>query len=319
MGKKYKNLFESVVDESRLWESYRRASKGKRQSYGHLLFQQNEALNLSNIRNCLISGEYTPGDFTCFKVYDPKERLIKALPFLDRVVQHSLHSVLEPIFDRTFLPNSYACREGKGVHRGVVKAQSIMRKPETKHYLKVDFKGYFYNIDRGVLWEEISRKVSCKNTMRLLELFHPKAGTGIPIGNLTSQLMANIYGNIMDRYLTHVLKIKDWIRYMDDTVIFGSSRRELESILALLTNYVESYMKLNWSKWYINSVDRGLNFLGYRIWESHKLIRKDSVIRAKRKIRRLSGDELDRFKASWEGHIKWANSYNLKTSIKGSI
>lgn len=315
MGVKYSNLIGSITCRESLWKAYLKASRGKRSTYGYLLFQQNEAYNIEMLSQELKSGIYTPGEHNCFDVYEPKLRKISALPFLDRVVQHSLHATLNPIFDKTFFPNSYACRVGKGTHKGVIKAQSLLRKKPW--YLKVDFKGYFYNIDNEVLWGEISKKVNCTETLQLIEKFHPKTGKGIPIGNLTSQLMANIYGNILDRELTHRFKV-DWIRYMDDTVIFGNCPSELVQIKEELTEFVEETMKLKWSKWFIKPSDKGLNYLGYRIYKRYKLIRKDSVLRAKRKVRKLKGGEKDKFLASWKGHVKWANSHNLLTKLERS-
>lgn len=139
----------------------------------------------------------------------------------------------------------------------------------------------------------------------------------------TSQLLANIYGHILDRHLAHDLRIKKWARYMDDTVIFGESREELEVILKDLTVFIEKEMKLEWSKWSISPTSKGVNFLGYRIWSTHKLIRPDSVRRAKRKIKKYQEnnetEKLSKFVASWSGHIKWANSFNLKTKLLGSV
>lgn len=316
MGKKYKNLFTHITDRQSLWEAYRKASKGKRETVGHLLFQQNEALNIERIIRSLEDDTYAPGQPVEFKVYEPKERIISALPFIDRVVQHSIHAVISPIFEKIFMPTSYACRRNKGTHRGVIKAQSYMRKKENKYVLKLDFKGYFYSIDREILWKELDKKISCKRTLKLLEQFHPRAGKGIPIGNLTSQLLANIYGHILDRHLTHDLKIKNWIRYMDDTVIFGESIEELRSIYEELSVFIEREMKLSWSKWSITSTDRELNYLGYRIFKTHKLIRKDSIRRAKRKTKTLSREKLEKFLKSWKGHLQWANTFNLKQSLR---
>lgn len=320
MGTKYRNLFNQISDRSNLWQAYRNASNRKRNSYGYLLFRQYEAANIENMIEQLDSGTYCPGEHNVFYVYEPKERKISALPFLDRIVQHSLYSAINPVFEKTFLPSSFACRKGKGTHRGVKYVQSIVRKsPDNSWFLKLDFKSYFHSIDREILWKEIDKKIKCRKTLELLEKFHPREGKGLPIGNLTSQLLANIYGNILDRYLQHELKVKYWARYMDDTVIFRSSREELVEIHNKLTEFVSANMCLRWSKWSIKPVSSGINFLGYRIFKKYKLIRKDSVRRAKRKIKkyRKHGDteKLNKFVASWSGHIQWADSYNLKIKL----
>lgn len=324
MGKKHNALFEQIHDRTKLWEAYSRASLGKKRSMGYLCFRQYEAANIEKIISSLEDGTYTPGNPHEFHVYEPKKRKISALPFLDRIVQHSLHAALEPIFEKVFLPSSFACRKGRGTHTGVKHVQSTIRRQkagEELWCLKLDFKNYFHSIDREILWREIERKITCQKTLKLLAQFHPREGKGLPIGNLTSQLLANVYGHILDRFLVHRLGVKRWARYMDDTVIFGNSKEELREIYERLTEFVALNMKMRWSKWSIRPVSKGVNFLGYRIWATHKLIRPDSVRRAKRKIKRYTKhnetQRLNMFVASWKGHIQWANCHNLKQTLLG--
>lgn len=323
MGQKYRNLFSFVNDRDNLWAAYRRASLGKRRSFGYLLFRLYEAANIEKLIVELEEGTYRPGKHREFYVYEPKKRLISALPFLDRVVQHSLHAIIEPIFEKVFLPNSFACRKGKGTHTGVRHVQSILRRNKDKNLwcLKVDLSRYFYSVDMELLWVEIEKKVRCKKTLDLLALFHPRVGKGLPIGNLTSQLLANLYGHKLDRFIVHELGVKEWARYMDDTVIFSTSRDELVKIHEKMTAFIETEMHMRWSKWSIRPVSLGVNFLGYRIWDTHKLIRVDSARRAKRKIRiyreKNWTEKLSMFLASWLGHIKWANCHNLQTKLIG--
>lgn len=321
MGKKYKNLYGLISERRRLWEAYHRASLGKKNSLGYLVFRMFEAANIERIILALENESYHPEKHNEFYVYEPKARKISALPFLDRVVQHSIYSVTAPIFEKTFMPQSFACRDNKGTHAGAKYVQSIMRKAGNSWCLKVDFKGYFYNIDREVMWKEIDNKITCKKTRGLIEKFHPKDGKGLPIGNLTSQLLANVYGHVLDRYITHELKVKNWARYMDDTVMFADSKEELVDVFKKLTEFARDEMKMEWSKWSLRPSSLGVNFLGYRIWSTHKLIRPDSVRRAKIKIKYYTKhnelEKLKKFKASWLGHIKWANSHHLKQKLLG--
>lgn len=323
MGKKHKNLFHKIYERDRLWEAYRRAASGKRNSNGYLIFKNYEAANIEHLIKKLKDQSYLPGEHREFFVYEPKPRKISALPFTDRVAQHSIFSVISPCFEPVFLPYSFACRDGKGTHAGAKHVQSILRKYSNLWVLKLDFKGYFYNVDREILWQEIDKKISCLKTKELLEKFHPRTGKGIPIGNLTSQLLANIYGHKADRFIAHDLRIKRWARYMDDIVIFGESRRELEFYFSKLTKFANEEMNLKWSKWSIQPSSQGVNFLGYRIWATHKLIRKDSVKRAKKKIRQYrknnQEEKMQRFLAAWLGHIKWANCKNLKNKLIGEV
>jgi retron-type reverse transcriptase len=318
VGTKYKNLIAEIASMSNLYRAYERAAKGKRYSCGHLQFKQHLAANLRILSAALRKGTYKPSPPTLFFVNEPKRREISALPFADRVVQHALCAVIEPIFDRTFLPNNYACRKGRGTHVAAIEAQATMRRGFT-HWLKMDFSKYFASIDRVVLHGEIRRKVSCSATLDLITTFLPATGRGLPIGNLTSQLFANVYGHILDRHLTHTLRIKHWLRYMDDTVVFAHSREELALLQKSLKSFCDSSLGLVFSKWSIGAITQGLDWLGYRIWPTHKLLRKQSVVAAKRKIfkYRARGDELSlgRFIASWKGHAQWADSFNLLNKL----
>ena len=318
MGKKHKNLIDKIASMPNLYRAYEKAAKGKRYSCGHLQFKQHLAANLRALSEALKNGSYRPSEPTLFFVNEPKRREISALPFADRVVQHALCAIIEPIFDRTFLPNSYACRKGRGTHIAAIEAQAIMRRGYT-HWLKMDFSKYFASIDRAVLHGEIRRKVSCNATLELITTFLPETGKGLPIGNLTSQLFANVYGHVLDRYLTHTLHIKAWLRYMDDTIVFAHSREALAVLQQGLKWFSDAQLGLRFSKWSIGKITQGLDWLGYRIWPTHKLLRKQSVVAAKRKIFkfRSRGDELSlgRFIASWRGHAQWADSYNLLNKL----
>lgn len=320
MGKKHKDLFQKIVDIDNLRLAYHKAMRGgNRYTSGHLQFKENLEANLVLLQKKIISGEYEHGAYYQFKVYEPKERIINALPFRDRVVQHAINNILEPIFDKVFYPFSFACRKYKGTHKGVKAVQASMRKMKNVYYLKMDFSKYFHKIDRAVLFKEIQRKISDKKVIDLLKKFGGDSGKGIPIGNLLSQLFANIYGHIFDRFVKTKLKIKQYYRYMDDTVVLCNDKNKLKVLQRKLALFSKLYMKLEFSKWYINSISKPLNFLGYRITQSYKLIRKDSATRAKRKIKNfykfLEFDKLKLFLALWLGHIASANSFNLSNFI----
>jgi hypothetical protein len=315
MGKRHKHLFSQIVDMDNLWEAYRKASLGKKSSLGYLLFKQNEAANLKALQFMLISGTYKQGEPRLFSVFEPKERKISALPFVDRIAQHALVNIIGPIFDKCFMPQSYACRIGKGVHKSAIYVQSelrrVLKSGGNPWVLKTDFSKYFASINLEILNIEVRRKISCKQTLALFNKFVPAHGTGIPIGSLTSQLSANIYGHIVDRWLSHTVGLSTYARYMDDIVVVGRSREALDLLQLQMGAFAKSNMRLQFSKWSVQPWQMGVNFCGYRVWPSHKLLRKSSVTGAKRKLRVLTGDSLCRFVAAWTGHAKWANSHNL--------
>lgn len=323
MGKKHKDLFPRIIETGNLYRAYHKAAKGKLYTGGHLIFKQNLAANIANLRKALASGEYQPGNPNLFWVYEPKPREITAMPFMDRVAQHALCNVIEPIFDQVFLPASHACRKGKGTHSAAVAVQAELRRMQSKGVkpwvLKTDFSRYFYSVKRDVLHAEYRRKLSCQPTLELLGKIVPATGVGLPIGNLTSQLSANIYGHIIDRWLAHKVGITRFFRYMDDIVVLGHSREALDMLRLGMQWFSEATMGMRFSKWSVQPAARGINFVGYRIWDTHKLLRRDSVLRAKRKIARYSRlglhDQLNRFLASWMGHAKWADAHNLMKSI----
>lgn len=318
MGKKYKNLFEEIIDIDNIRMAYHKAVRGgNRYGLSHLIFKENLEYNLFLIQQELASGTYIVGDYYTFKVYEPKERLIYALPFKDRVVQHAIHNIISPIFEKTFYPCSFACRTNKGTHKGVKAVQATIRrlaKSGKVFFLKMDFYKYFNSINGKLLLDEVKRKIKDLDVLELLKLFINDIG--IHIGNLLSQLFANIYGHIFDRFIKTKLRVKNYFRYMDDTVILSNNKAEIIYIQKVLQRFISMFMRLKFSKWFIDGVEsKSLNFLGYRIRENYKLVRKDSVIRAKRKIKKYKkNDEITKLKmflASWGGHLKSADSWNL--------
>lgn len=323
MGKKYRNLIGRITDDANMRQAFRRTANGKKLTAGHLEFKEFSILNLEDLASAMRDGSYRPGQPYQFKIYDPKERMISALPFEDRVAQHALCGVIEPIFEATLLPGCYACRPGKGTHAAAIAVQSDMRRltkaDEPLYVLKTDFSRYFASIERGALWRLIEAKISCSATLQLIEVMLPKYGVGLPIGNLLSQIFANIYGGVVDRHLQQDLGERYWYRYMDDIVVLGGASDHLRKVRTSIEDLSREKLGLRFSKWSIQPVSRGANFVGYRIWPTHKLLRRDSVARARRKIKayRAAGENvrLERFLAAWVGHAKWADSRNLLTNL----
>lgn len=318
MGTKHKRLFEHIVSERAMQNAFRLASTGKRQSHGYLVFNEYAQLRLLDIRARLIDGSWEPSALRTFTVYEPKPRIIGAPAFADRIVHHALCAVIDPIFDKSFLPYSFACRPGMGTHAAVIYVQSQLRKHGYTHFLKTDFRKFFPSINREVLHQQVRRKVSCKPTLELFSKIVPETGLGVPIGALTSQLSANIYGNMLDQYLHHELKVP-FARYMDDVVVLGNDPAHLRTVKRDIEAFAAEQMHLAISRWHVAPVGHGVNFLGYRIWPHHKLLRRSSVTRAKRTIRHCvehgDGAALMAFAAAWRGHAALADSANLRTQL----
>lgn len=323
MGKKHRNLINRITSDANMRTAFRRTMNGKRLTTGFLEFNEFSILNLEDLAQAMRNGTYRPGQPHEFRIFDPKERMISALPFEDRVAQHALCAVIEPIFQATLLPGTYACRPGKGTHAAAIAVQSDMRRltrcGEPLYVLKTDFSRYFASIEHGALWRLIEAKISCRATLMLIEAMLPRTGIGLPIGSLLSQILANIYGGVVDRHLQQNLGERYWYRYMDDIVVLGHSSEHLRKVRTSIENLSRNQLGLRFSKWSIQPSSRGVNFVGYRIWPTHKLLRRDSVTRAKRKIRayRAGGEHqrLEKFLAAWVGHARWADSRNLLKSL----
>jgi retron-type reverse transcriptase len=317
----YNNLIGQITSKENMLLAYQRTSNSKRKTWGYLEFKEYKQLNLDALADEMRNGEYKIGAYREFIIYEPKARLISALDFKDRLAQHALIAVIEPIFEATFLPNTFACRAGLGTHAGVKYIQSQLRKePYPQYYLKTDFSKFFPSVNHNILLEMVHRKITCKLTLKLIEEIIKPNEVGIPIGSLTSQLFANVYGSLLDNYIHHELGYRKWARYMDDVVILSNDKQKLIDDFYKIAEFSGKKMGMRISKWHCAPTESGINFLGYRIWHNYKLLRKESVMRAKRKIAQYvkynDNKNLDKFLASWRGHASWSNCYNLYTWLE---
>lgn len=330
--KTYKRLYPLIYAFDNLYVAYINARRGKRYRPDVLRFGANLEDNLIELYRALQSGAYTTGDYRYFTVYEPKKRTVAALPFRDRVAHHAICNVLEPIFDRGFIYHSYACRAGKGTHAGADQVTRWLRGAhknyETPYVLKADIESYFASINHQSLLSILSRRIRCRRTMRLLEDIIDSAGregVGIPIGNLTSQLFANIYLNELDQFIKHVLHIGYYLRYMDDFIVIHPSKGQLQQWRYDVGEFLRDHLclKLN-SRTQIFPAQQGVDFLGYRIWHTHRLLRKSSIKRMRRGLREferryrrgeISQAEIDTTIQSWVGHAAHADTYNLRCAL----
>ena len=286
MPKTSNNLWCQIICFENLFEAYKEARKGKRYRNDVLNFSYNLEECLINIQNHLLWKTWRPGKFRSFYVYDPKKRLIQAPPFEDRVVHHALVRVIEPLFERKFIYDSYACRKGKGIHAATLRVQGFLRRAkrnwgERVYVLKADISKYFPSINHNKLIQIIGRTIKDKNALWLCERIIKNCGyevKGIPVGALTSQLFANIYLDQLDHYLKDDLGVKYYLRYMDDFVILGRAKSELRALLYRIEEFLvyELLLCLN-PKTSISPAKRGVDFAGYRTWATHILPRKRNI------------------------------------------
>lgn len=298
-------------------------------------FEANREDNLFRAIEVLKDGTYQPGEYRVFKVWEPKERIIMALPFFDRVIQHMIVNFIEPIFEKRFLFHSYACRKEKGVHEASKTLSKWLYELEVvqgkKIYaIKGDIHHYFQSVSHDILKAEIRRYISDKALLKILDriidhngIFPP--GVGIPVGNLTSQLFANVYLNKLDQFVKHELKVKYYVRYMDDFIILSEDPAELRRILAIIEEFLRRELRLELNpKTTILAAKNGINFVGYIHYKDHKKIRKDARRRLTKLLKAFeTGEvELEYFDRSIEsrfGHMEHADTYNYIRETKKTI
>lgn len=306
--------------------AHRRARRNKRFKGEVLEFSQNIEEQLINIQNHLIYGTYKVGNYYEFEVYEPKQRTIQALPFVDRVVQHALCNILTPLLDKTMIYHSYACRIGKGSQKGMLCAQRfIRRRGKNCWVLKCDIKKFFNSIDHVILKRILSRKIKDKKVLWLCYKFIDKNIKGIPIGNLTSQLYANLYLDQLDHHMKDEIGIKDYVRYMDDFMIICNDKQEALSMKAHLKEWLWINLRLEFNaKTQVFPECQGVNFLGYRVWWNGIKIRHTTVRRIKHKIKsfikarhfhRANIADIIPALKSWQGLSKWGNCKTITQRI----
>ena len=326
--KTYKNLFQEVCKYENLYSAYLKARRGKNGSEEVLRFTYNLEDELFKLQNELKNQTYKTGKYRHFIIFEPKERKISALPFRDRIIHHAICSVIEIIFNFKFIYDSYACRKGKGTHKGINRIQKFMRKTGDNYYvLKCDVSKYFLSVDHEILKQIIREKIADKKLLQLLDgiIDSTNSERGIPIGNLTSQLFANIYLNKLDEYIKYNLKIKYYVRYMDDFVILHESKQEIHQIKGDIRLHLASMkLILHPKKANIFPLSLGIDFLGYKIFSSYRLVRKSTIKRflknTKRKFKEYSlgiigFDKLMESLNSWEAYMSHADSYALKKDL----
>lgn len=315
-----KHLMPLITSDANLQLALRKTARGKRQSWGFLDWNEYGQANLARLQVELCDGGYIPSPYRHFMVFEPKPRPISAVTFKDRIVHHALMNVIGPTFDRALLPYTFACRDGLGTHAGVRHIQSLLRKTGATHYLQTDFRQYFASIARAILHELFAAKIACHWALDLLARIVPVSGHGLPIGALTSQHSANLYAGDLDRLVHFDLKPLGWARYMDDMVLLGDDAATLREYKTRLETRALETRDLHLSRWRIAPISAGIDFLGFRIWPTHKLLRKRSVTRAKRTIAHCLAhgepDRMARFLPSWLGHARWADAHHLLTWLE---
>lgn len=313
-------------------EAYRKARRCKRYREEVLRFTVNLEAELYSLVDDLLAGTYRQGKARRFVIYEPKKRDIYALPFRDRVAQHMINSKIEPIIERRFYYHSYACRKGKGMHKAADYAQERIRnlsfEGKEVYALKADIHKYFNSVDHEILKQILSRIFKDKGLLSLLFYIidsYGEDGRGLPVGNLLSQLFANLVLNELDGFVKHELKEENYMRYMDDFIIIHNDRENLEEALQKIEAFLGKQLKLTLNpKTQIINAKNGLDFCGYRIYKDYRKIRKRSPKHIRAAIRAYRSGKITKEKmlmvyVSWEGHAEHADTYKLRMKVKEQI
>ena len=308
-----KHVLDAICTIKNALKAYQKARKCKRYRPEVLRFEASRETNLARAILDIRNGTYKAGRYYVFKVYEPKERLIMALPFYDRVIQHMIVNIIEPIFEKRFVFHSYACRKDKGAHAASDTLSRWLYNLQIKQGKK---------IYAEVLKEEVRRYISDKAVLKILDHIidhngiYPD-GVGIPVGNLTSQLFANVYLNILDHYIKHNLGVRYYLRYMDDFIILGEDPAQLRKELQQINEFVENRLHLHLNpKTTIIAAKNGVDFVGYRHFPSFRILRKGATRRIKKLLHAFKTGEVDEelFDRSMEsriGHARHADTFKL--------
>lgn len=304
--KRYGNLFDKAFSKDNIYQAYLDARKGKRTKRSCFEFEKSLGTNIDDLYDRINSGIYKPDKYFKFEVFEPKKRTIHAPSFRDVVVQHAIYRIIYDIFDHSFIDTSFACRIGKGTHKAARYVKhSIQQCDGDSYILKLDVRKFFYSINRGILRTLIERKIKDKRFIDVMMLFaEMETEEGIPIGNLLSQIYALIFLNPLDHFVKRVLKIKRYVRYVDDFMLIGISREECLVFRRQIVDFLWQVLGLTLSKSTIQKIRKGVNFCGYRMWRSLTVIRKHSLIKFMRAIKKEKQASVN----SLLGHAKRTNS-----------
>ena len=344
--KTYRNLYPKVWDFENLLMAYQKARKGKRGKVYVAAFERQQEEELFALQDDLRLKTYQPGAYHSFFIHEPKKRLISAAPFRDRVAHHALCQVIEPIWEARFIDDSFANRIGKGTHRALNRATQFAR--QYRYFLQCDVRQFFPSIDLAILRAELARRIADPDALWLCDqilqsgdgvlseeyemvyfpgddLFAVNRPRGLPIGNLTSQFLANVYLNSFDQFVKRELKCAATLRYVDDFLLFSDDPRTLLIWLgAIQSKMADLRLTLHEESARINAVADGIPFLGFRLYPDYCRVKRRKVINFRRKVRHLAEEAAESFekqahlKASllgWVNHVRHGDTRGLQRKM----
>lgn len=346
--KRHGNLWPHIITFENMMRAAQAAQRGKRFKPNVLHFNFHLEPELIKLQTELETQTYCPGKYFTFEIFETKRRLISAAPYRDRVVHHAVCNIIAPIFERTFISDSYANRLNFGTHRAVRQFTRFAR--SNQYVLQCDIRKYFPSIDHAILKDIIRRKIKCRDTLWLIDtiidasneqecaeayfpgddLFTPyERRRGLPIGNLTSQFFANLYLNGFDHFIKEQLKARCYIRYVDDFALFHSDRAFLAEAREAIEDYLKGLrLRIHPIKSQLFETRHGANFLGFRVFPECIRVRSENLRRARVRLRRMQDQyrrheigigEISQSLRSWIAHLEHGDTWHLRENIFSSL
>lgn len=350
--KKICNIYSKIISKENLYAAAYMAARGRRYRDTSADFNFHLEEEIDRLHRELSTKTYRHGKYRLFTIYEPKERKIAAAPFRDRVIHHAVHDVIEPLIDKTFIYDSYACRKNKGTHKAVNRAQEFLR--GNKFCFHGDVKKYFPSINHHILKGILRKRIGDEELLCLLDEIIDSANgilqvangkwdmanseeaishslyaisqKGLPIGNLTSQFFANLYLNELDYFVKLDLRLRYYLRYMDDFLIFSNDKKELLEIRETIRAFLKDRLDLNMQeeKSQVYKTKHGIKFLGFKIFKDYRRLTSDNVRRFRKRLKRfaylfengkIDTQEICDSVRCWVAHSKYANTKGLRLNI----
>ena len=324
--------FEKIISIENLLLAWKEFLRGKRNKPDVQAFQLHLMDNILSLHNDLKNKTYGHGGYYAFNISDPKPRNIHKASVRDRLLHHAIYRILYPVFDTKFIHDSYSCRIGKGTHKAIDRFRSFFRKvsknnTKTCFVLKCDIKKFFANIDHEILKKILEKHIKEKNILwlfsQVIDSFETQNSIyaiadmkkGLPLGNLTSQLLVNIYMNEFDQFMKRELKVKYYIRYADDFVILSDNKNYLKDLLPKISDFLEKELKLQLhpNKVFIKTIASGVDFLGWVHFSYHRVLRTSTK---KRMFKNLNDDTNQKTFQSYLGLLKHGNTWKIREGIE---
>jgi RNA-directed DNA polymerase len=340
----YKNIYEQIISLDNLFLAWDKFKSDKQKKRDVREFEWHLEENIFQLHRDLEHRKYKHGVYTSFYIHDPKQRHIHKAVIRDRILHHAIFNILNPIFESTFISNSFSCRVGKGTHKGIDALNKSLRQESSNNFkscfaLKCDIRKFFDTVDHSILLDIIIKRIKDADAIRLLEeiiesfisqrstIFQRK---GLPLGNLTSQLFANIYLNEFDQFVKQKIRIKHYIRYTDDFVVVSECRQYLENIIEPIRVFLSNKLalELHPNKVTIRKFHQGVDFLGYIVFPRYRLLRTKTRKRIFRKLKErveeykngaINKQSLEQSLQSYIGVFSHANAYNLGQELKNQF